>query len=150
MQNNKFLSDSDIDVFEGIISVRSVFEGIDKGISDRKIKEVLFCEDSVKGNGKLLGFLKARSFVYDYTLNVVPGSEIEKYAVGFKPDRIFKADMAALMLAIYEMKYMPDIPMSVSISEAVELVKTFSTEKSPTFVNGLLASVYKELSNKQK
>lgn len=82
MQNNKFLSDSDIDVFEGIISVRSVFEGIDKGISDRKIKEVLFCEDSVKGNGKLLGFLKARSFVYDYTLNVVPGSEIEKYAVG--------------------------------------------------------------------
>ena len=45
---------------------------------------------------------------------------------------------------------MPDIPMSVSISEAVELVKTFSTEKSPTFVNGLLASVYKELSNKQK
>ena len=50
--------------------------------SDRKIKEVLFCEDSVKGNGKLLGFLKARSFVYDYILNVVPGSEIEKYAVG--------------------------------------------------------------------
>ena len=77
-------------------------------------------------------------------------SVIEKYAVGFKPDRIFKADMAALMLAIYEMKYMPDIPMSVSISEAVELVKTFLTEKSPTFVNGLLASVYKELSNKQK
>ena len=94
----------------------------------------------------------------DYIRNVYHGvaehfeelkAIIGKYAVGFKTERVFKADMATLLLAIYEMKYMPDIPMSVSISEAVELVKTFSTEKSPAFVNGLLASVYKELSQKQ-
>ena len=55
------------------------------------------------------------------------------------------SDMAAKLIAAYEMKYMDDIPLSVSISEAVELVKTYSTEKSYSYVNGILSSVYKEL-----
>ena len=69
---------------------------------------------------------------------------IKKYAEGFDFSRIFKPDLAALLLAIYEMKYMPDIPNAVSINEAVELVKTYSTDKSHVFVNGILASVNKE------
>ncbi len=72
-------------------------------------------------------------------------SAIEKYSNGFAIDRIYKTDLAALMVAIYEMKYIDDIPYSVSINEAVELVKTYSTERSHSFVNGILASVYKEL-----
>lgn len=67
------------------------------------------------------------------------------YAVGFEIDRIYKLDLAAMYLAVYEMKYMDDIPMGVSISEAVELVKLYSTEKSYVFVNGILSSVYKSL-----
>jgi len=43
------------------------------------------------------------------------------------------------------MKYIEDIPLSVSINEAVELSKTYSTEKSNQFVNGILSSVYKEI-----
>ena len=70
---------------------------------------------------------------------------ISKYALNFKSDRIFLADMAAMLIAAYEMKYMDDIPLGVSISEAVELVKTYSTEKSYSYVNGILSSVYKEL-----
>ncbi|HOB63818.1 MAG TPA: transcription antitermination factor NusB [Clostridia bacterium] len=72
-------------------------------------------------------------------------SYIEKYSDKFSLNRIYRPDLAALLLAIYEMKYMKDIPMSVSISEAVELVKTYSTEKSHQYVNGILSSVYKEL-----
>ncbi|MBR1747183.1 MAG: transcription antitermination factor NusB [Clostridia bacterium] len=74
-------------------------------------------------------------------------SIIIKHAEGFSYDRIFKPDLAALLLSIYEMKYMPDIPNAVSINEAVELVKTYSTDKSHVFVNGVLASVNKELSH---
>ena len=48
---------------------------------------------------------------------------IKKYSEGFALDRIFKPDLSALLLAIYEMKYMDDIPAPVSINEAVELVK---------------------------
>ena len=51
-----------------------------------------------------------------------------------------------MMLCAYELKYEDDIPAAVSINEAVDLVKKFSTEKSKTFVNGVLASVNKYLS----
>ncbi len=70
---------------------------------------------------------------------------ISRNAKNFKLERIFRADLAALLLAVYEMKYMPDIPMNVSIAEAVEIVKSYATEKSYQFVNGVLSGVYKEL-----
>lgn len=72
-------------------------------------------------------------------------SMISEFSESFQVERIFKPDFAALLLATYEMKYMKDIPLSVSISEAVELVKKFSTEKSNQYVNGILSSVYKLL-----
>lgn len=72
---------------------------------------------------------------------------ISKFAIGFKLDRIYKLDLSALLLAIYEMKYMEDIPHSVSIAEAIELVKTYSTENSGKYVNGILSSVCKDLNN---
>ncbi|MFA5450321.1 MAG: transcription antitermination factor NusB [Clostridia bacterium] len=74
---------------------------------------------------------------------------IEGYAGKFPVSRIFRLDLAALLLAVYEMKYMPDIPMSVSISEAVALVKEYSTEKSNQYVNGILSSVYKNLNTSE-
>lgn len=70
---------------------------------------------------------------------------LSAFAIGYRAERIVKADKAALLLAAYEMKFMDDIPLSVSINEAVDLVKRFSTEKSSSFVNGILASVYKDI-----
>lgn len=70
---------------------------------------------------------------------------IDKLSEGFSLDRIFKPDLAALLLAVYEMYYMDDIPLSVSIAEAVEIVKRYSTDKSNQYVNGVLSSVYKTL-----
>lgn len=64
----------------------------------------------------------------------------------FNSSRIFKTDLAALLVAAYEMKYLNnDIPYSVSISEILDLVKCYSTEKSGSFVNGVLAGIYKQL-----
>ena len=48
------------------------------------------------------------------------------------------------MLAVYELKYMQDIPISVTCNEAVNLTKTYSTEKSPSYVNGILANIIKK------
>lgn len=70
---------------------------------------------------------------------------IAKYSHGFELDRIYKPDLSALLLAIYEIKYMGDIPAAVSINEAVDLVKRYSTDKSNVFVNGILAAVYKDM-----
>lgn len=74
---------------------------------------------------------------------------VSRFAKNFSVDRINRADMAALLLAIYEMYYEKDIPLSVSISEAVELVKVYSTEKSYQFVNGILSAIYKEMNGKK-
>lgn len=91
-----------------------------------------------------------------YMLNVYSGiiynydsliSIIDELSEGFSLERIFKPDLAALLVAVYEMNYMADIPHSVSISEAVELVKRYSTEKSNQYVNGVLSSVYKKINN---
>ncbi|MEG1609306.1 MAG: transcription antitermination protein NusB, partial [Clostridia bacterium] len=71
---------------------------------------------------------------------------IKNNSKNFKVERIFKTDLSALLLACYEMKYVRDIPMAVSICEIVDLVKCYSTEKSSLFVNGVLAGVCKELS----
>lgn len=63
----------------------------------------------------------------------------------FKVERIYKPDLSALLLACYEMKYMDEIPLAVSINEVIEIVKTFSTENSSKFVNGVLKGVYNSL-----
>lgn len=63
---------------------------------------------------------------------------------GWTIKRISKTSLAILKLAIFEMKYMDDIPPKVTINEAVELAKRYGDDGDPNFVNGLLASVYKE------
>ena len=56
-------------------------------------------------------------------------------------ERIFKIDLAILRLAIYEIKYMDEIPFKVRTNEAVELAKEYGNNESKSFVNGLLAKV---------
>ncbi|MEG2310687.1 MAG: transcription antitermination factor NusB [Clostridia bacterium] len=55
--------------------------------------------------------------------------------------RIAKIDMAILRLAIFEIKYLKDIPVKVSANEAVELAKTYGSSDSKSFVNGVIAQV---------
>ncbi|MCD8301377.1 MAG: transcription antitermination factor NusB [Clostridiales bacterium] len=62
-------------------------------------------------------------------------------ATGWKTTRMAKAELAIIRLAVYEMKYEEDMPVSVAINEAVELAKTYGTEKGPAFVNGVLAKL---------
>ena len=62
----------------------------------------------------------------------------------WKLSRISKMDLSILKLAIYEIKY-NEIPYKVAINEAVELAKKYGEEKSKNFVNGILASVVKDM-----
>ena len=73
-------------------------------------------------------------------------SYVVKYTTGYASvDRLVKGDLTAMLISAYELLYLPEIPASVSISEAVELVKQFSTSKSSGFVNGVLASINREV-----
>lgn len=70
-------------------------------------------------------------------------SIISQNAVGWSINRISKTSLAILRLAIFEIKFMEDIPVSVSINEAVELAKKYATKEDASFVNGILATVSK-------
>ena len=73
-------------------------------------------------------------------------SSILKYTTGYSSvDRPVKGDLTAMLIATYQLIYCSEIPAGVSINEAVELVKQFSTSKSSGFVNGVLASINKEV-----
>ena len=69
---------------------------------------------------------------------------IKKYAIGWDIERLFKIDKDILRIAIAEIVYIKDAPVKVVIDEAIELAKKYSTDESPSFINGILAKVVDE------
>jgi len=63
----------------------------------------------------------------------------------WKMSRLSPVDKSILRLAVYQLRFCPDIPPRVVINEAIEIAKKFSTEKSPAFINGVLDAVMKKL-----
>jgi N utilization substance protein B len=68
-------------------------------------------------------------------------SKIEKYSIAWSKSRISKVVLSILRLSIYEICYVSDIPVSVTINEAVELAKKFGGEGDSAFVNGILGAL---------
>ena len=69
---------------------------------------------------------------------------ISENAIGWNISRISKTALSVLRLSIFEIKFIEDIPVSVSINEAVELCKKYATKEDASFVNGILSTVAKE------
>jgi N utilization substance protein B len=69
---------------------------------------------------------------------------VEKYANAWALDRMPAVDRQLLRLGTYELIAEPTVPVAVVIDEAVDLAKTFSTEESGRFVNGVLAAIAAE------
>lgn len=73
------------------------------------------------------------------------GAEIDqvigRYLKGWSMQRLSKVTLALLRLAVYEILFVPEIPDSVSINEAVELAKKYGGKDDAPYVNGVLAAV---------
>lgn len=91
---------------------------------------------------------------YDYALHVVRAARaqrdeatelINRHVKNWKLDRIAFMDRMLMHLAIAECTACPDIPVKVTINETIELAKRYSTDKSGTFINGILDAIVKEL-----
>ena len=67
-------------------------------------------------------------------------ADIEKYAQGWRFDRISLVAAAVMRVAMYEILYMSDIPQGAAISEAVEIAKKYETPEVVKFINGILGS----------
>ena len=71
---------------------------------------------------------------------------ISEVSQRWRIERMGKMDLSILRLAVYEMGYCEEIPVSVSINEAVELAKRYCGDETPTFINGMLSSYAAQLS----
>ncbi len=68
-------------------------------------------------------------------------AEITEFSHKWSKDRLSRVALAILRLAIYEMKWENNIPISVSINEAVELAKRYGGDADASFINGVLGGV---------
>lgn len=69
---------------------------------------------------------------------------IESNLRNWSLDRLAQVDLAILRVAVYEFLYKEDIPKPVSINEAIEMAKLYSSEDSSRFINGILGSILRE------
>ena len=70
---------------------------------------------------------------------------IGRYAQGWALNRLAKVDLTIMRMAVYELLYMPEVPVGATINEAVELAKAYGEDKSSGFINGILGSVARDL-----
>lgn len=70
---------------------------------------------------------------------------IEGSLVNWSLQRLPKVSLAVLRLAVAEILYNEDVPVSVSVNEAVEIAKTFGSEEDASYINGVLSSIVKKI-----
>lgn len=91
-----------------------------------------------------------RTFALDLLHNTLANeklyrSYIDRFTKNWEIERIAFMDVVIMMVAISELTKIPSIPTVVTLNEYIELAKTYSTEQSGTFVNGVLDAIVKEL-----
>ncbi|MCL6519680.1 MAG: transcription antitermination factor NusB [Armatimonadetes bacterium] len=106
-------------------------EALDTALKNAKLEEssAKFAEELVKGTLEHLKEIDER---------------LKRLSVGWELQRQPAVDRNILRMAIFEILYLDQIPPSVSINEAVELAKKYSTEDSGRFVNGVLGALLRE------
>ena len=86
----------------------------------------------------------------DGVLNIIGGHKsefeeiIDKFSISFPSARIYPADKSILLVALAEIKFMDDIPPAVSANEAANIASKYSSEKSASYVSGILSEVIKQ------
>lgn len=106
-----------------------------------KTKEIFFDENNTIPE-------KEKNFIIeeiDGVLNNIKeiDSLIEKFSKGWAIERISRVDLSILRLSIYEIKF-AKTPEKISVNEAVELAKEYSSKEAASFINGILGSFIKE------
>jgi len=89
----------------------------------------------------------SRPTVKQYAIQLIRGvqenlpvldEQIAAALQNWSADRVGRVERAILRIALYEMRHEPDVPVAVAINEAIELAKSFGTDDTPRFVNGVL------------
>ena len=109
---------------------------------EEQIELYLECNEVEDNEAK--EYIKDAIIGINENINEIQGLIEKNLKADWKIDRISKIDLSLLKLAIYEIKY-KKIPYKVAINESLELAKKYGEETSKNFINGILASVVKEM-----
>ncbi len=101
-------------------------------------------------NAEIVRNEKIDSFTRELFEGVIKNQEIldeyiEKNLKDWSKNRLSKVTLSILRLTIFEMLFVKETPISVSINEAVELAKKYSTKQEASYINGVLGSVSKSI-----
>ena len=116
----------------------------EKMFSDASISEISECAEESRDDNFSQFALQCAKGVED-NLEELDKIISDHLSAKWKLNRISKVSLSILRLAVYEMKFVEDIPTNVTINEAVELSKKFSGEEEYKFVNGILGAVSKDI-----
>jgi len=75
---------------------------------------------------------------------------LNEFAVDWKMERIAKLERSILRLALFELMFMDDVPVGVTVNEAIEITKIYSTQDASRFINGILGNVIQHMKVLQK
>ncbi len=97
---------------------------------------------------------KQKKYINDLLNNAVDhmshiNNIIEEYSKGWKLNRIANVDLAILRLAFTEILYIDSIPYRVSINEAIELGKSYGSDETPSFINGIIGKYVEKVKLKE-
>jgi transcription antitermination protein NusB len=130
------------------ISLQSLYEWDFNNAGKEKIEEII--EKNIEDNKEKI---KDKEFIYALAWGVVDNiEELNKIITAAAPewplDKITTIDRNVLRIGLYELIYgnKEEVPPKVAINEAIELAKSFGGSSSGRFVNGVLGTVYKEIS----
>lgn len=116
-------------------AVQALFQvemsGTDK---DEAINNVL---DENEENDTFLNILVTGTLEYLKDIDEI----FTNHLLNWKLERVSNVDRTVIRIAIYEMKYVTEIPINVSLNEAIDIAKGFGGDESGRFVNGVLSKV---------
>jgi len=124
---------------EGILGALYAFEVT--GETKEKILDDLFERNSYDGETK--------AFITELYSNIVDNKAWAEQLISdnldnWELDRVATLDQLIMRIAVNEIYFNDDIPPKVSISEAIEIAKLYSTKDSASFVNGVLDAIFKK------
>lgn len=119
--------------FQVVFAAR--FNDSENGLIKSLYKKEKLTEDDINYCDRVLSLVGEHGYEFSEI--------IDKHSLAFPETRLYPADKSILFIALAEILYMDDIPAAVSLNEAANIASKYSSEKSASFVSGILSEVTK-------
>ncbi len=121
-----------------------VFASQFEGDNDEELRRAMYKgekldKEDIEYCEKVIGIIRENSGFFTQV--------IDKHSYAFPEKRIFPADRSILLVALAEIYHMDDIPDKVSANEAANIASKYSSEKSASYISGLISSIIEEKKN---